>query len=108
MAQLSQKDVLKLVKDKTGVFKTDLKLILDAIDESLLELLSLATPENPVEIKLFSGFVIKSEGVGEREAKDPRTGEVIIARQKIKTSVKLTRSFKERVEVKAGLIDKIH
>jgi nucleoid DNA-binding protein len=106
MAELTQDDVITLVKEKTGVYKADLKIIFKALDEALVEMISEATPDDPVDIKLFPGFIVRGRGLDEREATDPRSGEIIQARKKIKPSIHLRRSFRERVNEEAGLLQR--
>ena len=104
MAKYKQEDIITLVKAKTGFFKTDLKKVLPAIGESIIEILACAEIDEPVEIKLFDGFIIQAKREAPRLAKDPRTGDVITAREKIKPHVKLKKTFQWNIEKVAGIL----
>lgn len=104
MAKYKQEDVITLVKAKSGYFKTDLRKVFYALGESLIEILACAEVDDPVEIKLFDGFIIQARREPPRPATDPRTGEIITAREKIKPHVKLKKSFQWNVEKTAGIL----
>jgi nucleoid DNA-binding protein len=104
MAKYKQEDIITLVKAKTGYFKTDLRKVLPAVGESIIEILACAEVDDPVEIKLFDGFVIHAQREAPRPATDPRTGEVIIAREKIRPRVKLKKTFQWNIEKAAGIL----
>lgn len=104
MTKFKQEDVITLVKDKSGYYKTDLRKVFDAMEQAIIEILSHAELDNPVEIKLFDGFVIQAKREPSRPATDPRTREQIMAREKIKPNVKIKKTFQWNVEKKAGLL----
>lgn len=104
MAKFKQEDVITLVKAKSGFYKTDLRKVFSALEESLIDILATAQLDDPVEIKLFDGFVLQAKREPERPSVDPRTGENIIAREKIKPNVKIRRSYKENIEKTAGIL----
>ena len=103
MKTYKQDDIIALVKQKSGYFKKDLKAVFAALDSVLIETLANAELDDPVEIKLFEGVVIQAKREPERPAKDPRNGELIIAREKIKPNVKLKKTYQWKVEKVAGI-----
>lgn len=104
MTKFKREDVITLVKAKSGYYKTDLRKVFDAMEESIIEILAHAKVDEPVEIKLFDGFVLQAQREPQRPATDPRTGEFITAREKIKPHVKLKKTFQWNIEKKAGLL----
>lgn len=104
MAKFKQEDVITLVKAKSGYYKTDLRKVFAALNESLIDILATAKIDDPVEIRLFDGFVLQAKREPERPATDPRTGEKITAREKIKPNVKIRRSYKWNIERAAGIL----
>ncbi len=104
MTEFKQEDVISLVKAKSGYFKSDLRKVFAAMEESIIEIMSHAEVDNPIEIKLFPGFILQATKEPNRPAKDPRTGEMIIAREKIRPHVKLRKTFQWKIEKQAGLI----
>lgn len=104
MAKFKKEDVITLVSAKSGYYKTDLRKVFSALNESLIDLLATAKLDDPVEIRLFDGFVLQAKREPERPATDPRTGEHIMAREKIKPNVKLRKSYKWNIEKAAGIL----
>lgn len=104
MAKFKQEDVITLVKAKSGYYKTDLRKVFAALNEALIDILATAQLDDPVEIKLFDGFVLQAKREPKRPATDPRTGEDIMAREKIKPNVKIKKSYKWNIERAAGIL----
>lgn len=104
MAKFKQEDVITLVKAKSGYYKTDLRKVFSALDDALIDILATAKIDDPVEIRLFDGFVLQARREPERPATDPRNGEHIMAREKIKPNVKIRKSYKWRIERAAGIL----
>lgn len=103
MAEFKREDVVTVLHEKSGYFKKDLRKVLSALDDSLVTIMATAEIDDPVEIKLFDGFYVQAKREPERPAKDPRTGEMIIAREKIKPHVNIRKSFQYKIEKKAGI-----
>ena len=106
MAVFKRDDIITIVKEKSGYYKTDLKKVLNALDEAIVTIMATVEIDDPVEIRLFDGFCIQAKREPERPAVDPRTHTNIMAREKIKPNVKIRRSFKERIEREAGILPK--
>ena len=104
MAEFNREDVVAVLKEKSGYYKKDLRKVLNALDESLIAIMATAEVGDPVEIKLFDGFYVQARREPERPAKDPRTGEMIIAREKIKPHVNIRKSFQNKIEREAGIL----
>ena len=68
---------------RTGFYKKNMKEVVDALPDIILEQLQTATFEHDAEIHLAPGLVIGGRRVPAREAKDPRTGEVIVSPEKV-------------------------
>lgn len=104
MAEFKREDVVTVLREKSGYYKKDLRKVLDALEETLIAIMATAQIDDPVEIRLFDGFYVQAKREPERPATDPRTGENIIAREKIKPNVNIRRSFKWRIEREAGIL----
>lgn len=104
MALFKREDVVTVLKEKSGYYKTDLRKVLDALEETIITIMATAELDDPVEIRLFDGFYVQAKKEPVRPAIDPRTREEIMAREKIKPNVQIRRSFKERVEREAGIL----
>ena len=104
MAEFKKEDLITVVHEKSGYYKKDLRKVMDALEEAIIAIMATAEVDDPVEIRMFDGFYIQAKREPERPATDPRTGEDITAREKIKPNVKIHRSFKWRVEREAGIL----
>ena len=104
MANLTQEDIIDEIKKKTGVYKSDLRVIFNALEDTFIEQLGNSQLDDPVDIRLFPGFNVQAVREPVRPAKDPRNGEDIMAREKIKLHVKIRLSFRNKIEEYAGLI----
>lgn len=106
MAEFKREDVITVLHEKSGYYKKDLRKVMNALEESIIAIMATAEVDDPVEIRLFDGFYVQAKREPERPATDPRTGEDITAREKIKPHVNIRRSFKWRVEREAGILPK--
>ena len=68
---------------RTGFYKTNMRDVVDALADIIAEQLRTATFEQNSEIHLIPGLVIGGRRTPAREAKDPRTGEIIITPEKV-------------------------
>lgn len=98
-----REDVIEIVKNKTNIYKTDIRVILDAYQDAIEELLGQVKFDDPVKIKLFPGFYMYAERQAPRPSVDPRTGEKVVAREKVQLDARMTKAMKWRVERLAGI-----
>lgn len=71
--------------------------IYNALEENVAKLLSSATPDTDISIRLFEGITIDSTFVLEKTKLNNLTGEVITATSKIKPKANITRSYKNKL-----------
>lgn len=80
---------------RTNFYKKNMKTVVDTLADIVIEQLQTATLEEDSEFHIAPGVVIIGHRVPEREAKDPRTGEIIMSPEKVipkavfKSSVRL-------------------
>lgn len=80
---MKKKDLAYKIADKCGFYKKNMMSVVDSLPDIILEQLQTATFEQDAEIHLIPGLVIGGRRVPAREAKDPRTGEVIVSPEKV-------------------------
>lgn len=68
---------------RTQFYKKNMKEVVEALSDIILENMQSATLEEPSELHLRHGVIIGGHRVPEREAKDPRTGEIIMSPEKV-------------------------
>lgn len=67
------------------------------LEDVLLELLSSATPQTDVNIKLFEGISIGSTFVPEKDVVNNLTGNFITSSKKIRPKVTFTRNYRNKL-----------
>ena len=80
---VNQDDVIHVLNQKTGFFKKDLRVVMDALEETLIEYMATATYDKPSEIRLFHGWKIGAKRLPERAVKDPRNGADVMTPEKL-------------------------
>ena len=84
MGQIIKKqELINLLAEKTGFYKHNMKDVVEALSDIILENFQSATFEQDSELHLRHGVIIGGRRVPEREAKDPRTGETIVSPEKV-------------------------
>ena len=104
---MSNKDKTRLTYTKDMLIKNiammsgnDVKVvraIYNALEEDIARLLSLASPDTDVSLRLFEGITINSTFVPEKTKVNNLTGEVITASSKIKPKASITRNYCEKI-----------
>lgn len=101
MGQIIKKDdLVDILADKTSFYKKNMLEVVNALEEIVLESLQSATFEQDSELTLAPGVRICARRVPEREAKDPRTGEIIISPEKAIPYAVFTQTFRKKLFVK--------
>ena len=80
---MTKEDLAGKLAEKCGFYKKNMRAVVDALPDIILEQLQTATFEQDAEIKLIPGLTICGRRVPAGEAKDPRTGESIISPEKV-------------------------
>ena len=95
----NQKEIIKRVSEKTGIYKTDLQLIFNAMEESVSDLLLSTDKDGITEIKLFTGLKLygnyKQETIME---KNIISSVPLKVPESILISAKFTHGFKEKTK----------
>ena len=84
MERIIKKDqLIDELSKRTQFYKKNMKEVVEALSDIILENMESATLEEPSELHLRHGVIIGGRRVPEREAKDPRTGEIIMSPEKV-------------------------
>ena len=95
--KMDQKDVINELKIRTGFYKTNIKQLLDALEDIIVENMNMATYDEMSEIVLFKGWRLGAKRVPEREWREPREGGTTITPEKLIPHCKLKQSFRQRI-----------
>lgn len=100
MGQIIKKDeLIDLLAEKTSFYKQNMREVVVALEEIILESLKAATFEQDSEIHLAKGVRICARRVAAGEAKDPRTGEMIISPEKTIPYAVFTPTLRKKLRV---------
>ena len=103
MGQIIKKDdLVDLLAEKTSFYKHNMREVVVALEEIILESLQAATFEQDSELHLAKGFRICARRVAEGEAKDPRTGETIISPEKTIPYAVFTPTLRKKLRVQSN------
>lgn len=89
-----------IIKKIADVCKKDtdtVRAIYNALEDNVAKLLSTATPQIDVSIRLFKGVSIDGVYVPEKRKLNNLTGSVITAESKIRPKANITRSYCEKI-----------
>lgn len=92
MGNITKKDLVEKISDKTGLTQVDTKIVV----ESLLEAISKALQTgNNIEIRGFGRFKIKTRKA--RSARNPRTNEHIEVQDGFKPVFEVSKELRKRI-----------
>ena len=92
----NKEDLVEMLHEKTGFYKKHMVEVANALEEIILECFQAATFESDSELRLAPGVILKGTRKRACEAKDPRTGEVIVSPEKVIPSA----VFKQSIRLK--------
>lgn len=95
--EMDQKDIVNELNERTGFYKKNIRTLLDALEDIIIENMNMATYDKPSEIALFTGWRLGAKRVPERPYCDPRNREEIITPEKLIPHCKLKQSFRQRI-----------
>lgn len=96
-----KEDIVELLHQKTGFYKKNLREIMDALSEVILECLNEATLEHNSEFYLAPGIVLIGVRKPAGEAKNPATGETVISPEKVIPKVTFKASLRQKLYKKS-------
>ena len=94
--QMTQKDIVDELKERTGFYKMHIRTLLEALDDIIVENMNTATYDEPSEIILFKGWRLGAKRLPDREWREPRGGTTITP-EKLIPYCKLKQSFRQRI-----------
>ena len=87
--------------DRTGFFKKNMKEVVDALSDIIIEHFETAEFGANSELHLAPGVVLVGTRKPKGEAKDPRTGEIVISPEKVVPSAVFKQSVRQKLYKKS-------
>lgn len=97
---LKRKQLVDELSQRTGFYKQNIHDMLDALDDIIVENMSMATKTEPSEVHLSLGFVFGGRYTPRREVRDPRNGNVVMTPAKYIPYAKFKTSFRKKINKK--------
>lgn len=94
---MNREDLARALAEKTGFFIKNMNEVTVALEEIVVENLLAATFEEDSELLIAPGVVIGGRRVPAREAKDPRTGEMITSPEKVIPYATFKQSIRQKL-----------
>lgn len=94
---LKRKQLVDELAKRTNFYKHNIDAILDALDDVIVENMSMATKTEPSEIHLSLGFVFGGRYTPKREVRDPRNGNVVMTPAKYIPYARFKTSFRKKI-----------
>ena len=80
---MKKQELIDELASRTEFFKKNMKVVVEALEDIILENLESAEIGEDSELHLAPGVVICGKRTPQREAKDPRNGEIITTPEKV-------------------------
>lgn len=80
---IKKPELTDLLAERTGFYKKNMKDVVDALADIVVEQLQTATYDEPVEIHISPGVIVGGRRVPEHESINPKTRETIITPEKV-------------------------
>ena len=94
---MTQDDVIDELKERTGFYKKNIRDVLEALDDIILEHMNTATYDEPSEMRLFKGWRLGAKRIPARQSYDPRNRDEIVTPEKLKPYCQFKNSYKQRI-----------
>lgn len=97
---MKRQELVDELSARTGFYKHNINTILEALDDVIVENMSMATRKEPSEIRLSLGFVFGGRYSPKHEVRDPRTGEKVMTPAKFIPYARFSPSFRKKINKK--------
>ena len=96
---LVTKDMMaRAIAEKSGYFLKDIKEVLSAMDEVVLECFAQVTDDEEVMIQMATGIKCGCSVIPPRERVNPKTRESIVVKATVKPCVKYSQDFRALIQ----------
>ena len=95
---ITREAFIKRLSEKSGYWQKDVRSLLQAMDEVIVECFDEATEENEVTLQLVEGIKLCCKIMPERERVHPSTQEPIICEPSTKPFVRFSEGFRDKIQ----------
>lgn len=95
---VTRKMLLEKLAEKSGYYQKDIKDVLCALDEVVLDCFDNVDDEEEVAIQLIIGAKLCCKIMPQRDRVDPRTHEPIVVKETVKPFAVFSEDFREKIQ----------
>ena len=95
---ITREALVKRLSEKSGYWQKDVRTLLQAMDEVIVECFDEATEEEEVLVQVVEGIKLCCKIVPERERVHPSTQQPIICAPTTKPFVKFSEGFRDKIQ----------
>jgi len=97
---MKKPELARELAQRTGFYIKNMEAVLDALDDIIVDNMSMATKDEPSEIRLSLGFILGGRYSPKHEVRDPRTGESVMTPAKYIPYAKFSPAFRKKINKK--------
>ena len=95
--KINQTKLIEKICDVTAIPSNQISTVLNCLEKNVSDILSSASQDRDVQVKLFDGLIIESKHSEPKTKRNNITGETIIVPERLNVSGRITRLFEKKI-----------
>ena len=95
--KINQTKLIEKICDTTAIPNNRVSAVLSSLEKNVSDILSSASQDRDVQVKLFDGLIIESKHSEPKTKRNNITGETIIVPERLNVSGRITRLFEKKI-----------
>lgn len=95
---ITREEMIKRLSEKTGYYQKDVRNVLNAMDDAVLEAFNEVTDDEEISMQLVEGIKCGCKIVKSRERINPATQQPIICEPTCKPFAKFSQNFRQNIQ----------
>lgn len=95
--KINQMKLIEQICDVTAIPSSQISTVLNCLEKNVSDMLSSASKDADVQVKLFDGLLIESKHSETKTKRNNITGETIIVPERLNVSGRITRLFEKKI-----------
>lgn len=95
--KINQSKLIEQICDVTAIPYEQVSAVLNCLEKSVFNMLSSASQDRDVQVKLFDGLIIESKYEEAKEKRNNLTGEIMTVHERLNVSGRITRLLEKKV-----------
>lgn len=95
---VTRKMLLEKLADKSGYYQKDIKNVLCALDDVVLDCFGNVDDDEEIAVQLITGAKLCCKVMPKRDRVDPRTQEPIVVKETVKPFAVFSDDFREKIQ----------